>query len=104
MIRSLVYSYGTAYDKVLVGKIQNTNEAIAAQVRYAVRVEMAKTLKDVILRRTELGSAGLPDLATIRLCGNIMAEELNWTYSQTQIEIQSLIPSNAVSNRDVVPL
>ena len=104
MIRSLVYSYGTAYDKVLVGKIQNTNEAIATQVRYAVRVEMAKTLKDVILRRTELGSAGLPDLATIRLCGNIMAEELNWTYSQTQIEIQSLIPSNAVSNRDVVPL
>ena len=103
-VRSLVYNYGTAYGEVLSGEIQDANQAIVAQVHYAVRVEMAKTLKDVILRRTELGSAGLPDLATIRLCGNIMAEELNWTHRQTQTEIQSLLPSNAVSNRDVVPL
>ncbi|ESA35876.1 fad dependent oxidoreductase [Leptolyngbya sp. Heron Island J] len=104
LVRSLVYNYGTAYAEVLAGEIQDSSQAIGAQVRYAVRVEMAQTLKDVILRRTELGSAGLPDIATIRLCGTIMAEELHWTHGQMQTEIQSLIPASPVSDRGVVAL
>ncbi|MEO0513520.1 MAG: glycerol-3-phosphate dehydrogenase C-terminal domain-containing protein, partial [Planctomycetota bacterium] len=30
---------------------------LATQIRYAIRSEMAQTLKDVIFRRTDLGSA-----------------------------------------------
>ncbi len=104
VVRNLVYNYGGAYSEVFAGDIRDSSQAITAQVRYAVRAEMAKTLKDVILRRTELGSAGLPDMAIIRLCGEIMAEELGWSYARTQMEVQSLMPSSGLSNLEFVTM
>lgn len=102
VVRNLVYNYGSAYADVFADDIKDPNQTIRAQVRYAVRAEMAKTLKDVVLRRTELGSAGLPDGAIIRLCSEIMAEELDWSRAQTQTEVQSLMP--AASDREVATL
>lgn len=104
MIRRLVYNYGSAYSDIFTGEIEDLSQVITAQVRYAIRAEMAITLKDVIFRRTELGSAGDPDVAIIRLCGDIMAQELGWSHAQTQAEIQSLLPANIGSNRAVVTL
>jgi glycerol-3-phosphate dehydrogenase len=103
-IRSLVYNYGSAYSDVVKGAIASSTQVITAQVRYAVREEMAKTLKDVIFRRTDLGSAGLPAEAIIRLCGEIMAEELGWSQPQTEAEITSLRPADTATNRAVVTL
>ncbi len=103
-VRSLIYNYGSALFDIFEGEIENSTQAITAQVRYAVRVEMAQTLKDVIFRRIDLGSAGPPQEATIRLCGDIMAEELGWSPAYTQAEIQGLIPVKTVSNRSALPL
>ncbi len=101
VIRSLVYNYGSAYLDLFTGEIKNSGQALAAQVRYAVRTEMAQTLKDLIFRRTELGSAGLPEASIIRHCGEIMAAELGWSHAQTQAEIESLIPANSLSTQEV---
>ncbi|MBX2862469.1 MAG: glycerol-3-phosphate dehydrogenase/oxidase [Leptolyngbyaceae cyanobacterium MAG.088] len=100
-IRSLVYNYGSAYGDIFKDVIDSKIQAITAQVRYVVQTEMAQTLKDVIFRRTELGSAGPPDEPTIHLCGKIMAEELGWGHAHTQKEIHSLLSANLGSSRDV---
>ena len=104
MVRSLVYNYGSACSEVFTDEIEDFNQAVAAQVRYAVRAEMAQTLKDVLFRRTELGSAGLPDRSLIRLCGDVMAEELGWSHMQTQTEVNGLSSGNRAYSPEVVTL
>ncbi len=63
----------------------------AAEIIHAVRAEMALTLTDVILRRTELGTARLPDPATLHICAEIMARELGWDSVRQQYEIDTLV-------------
>ncbi len=87
-IESLVYNYGCAYQEILEGTEVNAKQIIQAQVRYAVREEMAQKLSDVIFRRSELGSAGDPGSETRRICAAVMAQELGWSQSRTQQELQ----------------
>jgi glycerol-3-phosphate dehydrogenase len=83
----LVRSYGTRTAEVLAycrrdddaRSVSPRSDVIRAQVRYAVREEMAVTLSDVIMRRTGLGTLGHPGEEAIQSCRAIMAEELNWT-------------------------
>ncbi|MGD1854534.1 MAG: glycerol-3-phosphate dehydrogenase/oxidase [Leptolyngbyaceae cyanobacterium] len=86
--RSLVYNYGSDYGEVFEDDITDLDQVLAAQVRYAIRSEMAQTLQDVILRRTDLGSAGQPDKTSIRLCAQVMAQELGWSRTRTQSELR----------------
>jgi len=44
-------------------------------------------LPDVILRRTEAGSAGQPDDTALRAAADIMAQELNWSAERIESEI-----------------
>ncbi|NEZ63874.1 glycerol-3-phosphate dehydrogenase/oxidase [Leptolyngbyaceae cyanobacterium CCMR0082] len=101
-VRHLVYNYGCVYSDIFRGQSADSTQAIVAQVRHAVQTEMAQTLKDVIFRRTDLGSAGVPSDAMIRLCGETMAQELGWSYAQTQAEIADLMSGDKTSSRDVV--
>ena len=66
--------YGTEIDKVLTlatensgytEKINNDGE-IVAQVVYAIRNEMAKTLTDILLRRTGIGTLGHPGKEVVK--------------------------------------
>ena len=91
----LVYNYGSAYSEVL--KYLDTDSAevtdldvIKAEVLYAVNEEMAQTLEDVILRRTELGSAGYPGTEVINFCAQIMAQKLAWSHIKQQQEIAKI--------------
>ena len=63
-------------------------DLIAAETRYAVQIEMAQALPDVIFRRTELGTAGPPDEATLQNCAQVMGAELGWDQAQIQLEIE----------------
>jgi glycerol-3-phosphate dehydrogenase len=97
-VRRLVQNYGSAYPEVLQyfdpsGGCQTLTEDLAllrAEVLHGAREEMAHKLSDVILRRTELGTAGRPGNETLRACADIMSAELGWSPSKTRQELQEV--------------
>lgn len=88
----LVRRYGTFH-----GELGNDTEPIApatsvtrAELLYAVRHEMALTLADVALRRTDLAVGGHPGTAVLRAAAAVVAEELHWDADRTRSEIAAL--------------
>ena len=79
-----------------------------AEVVHAVRREMAQRLDDVVLRRTELGTAGHPGDRPLKQCAEVMAGELGWNEAHTRNEIQrvkrnfSLRSSTAVVDKPLL--
>ncbi|KAF5425514.1 glycerol-3-phosphate dehydrogenase [Candidatus Methanomarinus sp.] len=99
IIRNLVYNYGSEYQKVLnyldenAGygqRITDTSNVIKAEIIHAIRDEMAQKLEDVVLRRTELGSAEYPGDEGLEICACIMAQEMGWGRSRIQEEINNI--------------
>jgi glycerol-3-phosphate dehydrogenase len=97
-MRSLLCNYGTAYNEVLeyaptpgAHAVTQDDALLEAQVYYGVREEMAQRLSDVVFRRTELGSAGFPGLEPIQQCARLMAQELGWSETHTQNELQDTL-------------
>ncbi len=97
--RHLVRNYGTGYRDVI--RLGSTNplwlkplgegtDVIGAEVVFALREEMAQTMTDVILRRTDLGSAGRPSKAALMNAAVIMARELAWTAPRLDQELAHL--------------
>jgi len=71
-------------------RIKPHEPTIRAEVRHAVREEMALHLSDVILRRTDLGTVGQPGLAILSAAARIMAKELKWTKTDMASEISAV--------------
>jgi glycerol-3-phosphate dehydrogenase len=99
VIRHLVYNYGSEYTEVLKcindnpewgQTVNRTSQVIKAEVVHGIRDEMAKKLSDVVLRRTELGSAGNPGDKALETCATIMARELDWSKERVQKEIEEV--------------
>ncbi len=65
-------------------------EVTGAEVVYAVREEMAVTLADALLRRTEAGTRGYPGLAAVEAAASIMAAELGWSDERRAREVASV--------------
>jgi glycerol-3-phosphate dehydrogenase len=63
---------------------------LQAEVVYAARHEMARTLVDVVARRTVLGTAGHPGKTIARTCAEILSKELRWTPARLSAEIDAL--------------
>ena len=63
---------------------------IGAQVIEAVRHEMALSLEDVVLRRTALGTTGYPGDAAVRGAAALMREELAWSESRLDEEVDAV--------------
>ncbi len=96
VVRHLAHNYGTALYQVLglaeerpdlAQTVQGSSEVLKAEVLYAVRREMAMTLSDVVMRRTDLGSLGHPGPDALHECCSLMAEELGWSHSRQEQEI-----------------
>ena len=51
---------------------------VGAEVIHAIREEMACTLADIVIRRTQIGSAGHPGAAIVEAAAAVAAEELGW--------------------------
>jgi len=87
--------YGTEYRRVV--EIARADKALAepldadgevpAQVVYAIREEMALTLKDIFFRRTGLGTLGDPGDAVINKVADLSATELGWDEDRKQREV-----------------
>ena len=94
-IENLGRNFGTVYKDVLkiarnnkdLAEIVNDDGEILAEVIYAVRYEMARTLTDIIMRRTGLGGLGHPGDYVVKRVAKIAAEELKWNDSRLQKEI-----------------
>jgi len=59
-------------------------------VIHAIRSEMAGTLADIVIRRTELGAMGWPGDEITRAAALIAAEELGWDASRRDQEIAAV--------------
>jgi glycerol-3-phosphate dehydrogenase len=95
-VRHLVQTYGSAYGEVLryvehdrswAQPLVEASPVLRAEVLHAVREEQALDLASVILRRTELGSAGHPGRPCLESCAAIMAPELEWDQAKVSEEI-----------------
>ncbi len=96
VIRHLTYNYGSAIDDILQysneshQKISGSDEVIKAEAKHAIKEEMALKLSDVIMRRTDLGSAGYPGDETVRDVADLMAKELNWNKAKIKNEVEEV--------------
>lgn len=87
--------YGTEFDAVLQlarddARLAQTLDAdgeILAQVSYAIRHEMARTLGDIVLRRTGIGTLGHPGVAVLEVVAALAARELGWDEKRKQHEL-----------------
>jgi glycerol-3-phosphate dehydrogenase len=88
----LAYNYGTLSREVLAiddgAPLSESTPVTGAEVRYAVREEMAFDLASVVLRRTELGSAGHPGRRALERSAAVIAEELSWGHEKKLSEIE----------------
>ncbi len=79
-------NYGTEFKEVLALADEDRELAepvthdgeVLAEVVYAIRNEMAYTLKDILLRRTGIGTLGNPGDDVVTRVGEIAARELGW--------------------------
>jgi glycerol-3-phosphate dehydrogenase len=96
----LLATYGSRYneivklgqdDSTLLQPISGDSDVIKAEIIYGVRHEMALTLTDMMMRRTELGTAEKASDAQINAVADLMATELDWSEAQKNDEINSYI-------------
>lgn len=87
-------NYGTEYHALAelarspaLAQPLGASDAVMAEVTYAVQEEMAVRLTDVVLRRTNLGSASHPGRQPISLAAQGMQQLLGWTDRQRDAEI-----------------
>jgi hypothetical protein len=89
-------NYGTETDEVLAlartdrrlrERLDRDGE-IAAQVVHAVRNEMARTLEDIVLRRTGIGSLGEAGGDTLEETAQAAASELGWDRERICAEVE----------------
>jgi glycerol-3-phosphate dehydrogenase len=94
----LATAYGSEYP--LVRDIMKTDASLArplngdgetlAEVVFAVRNEMARTLPDIMLRRTGFGTLGNPGGEIIRKIAESAAAELKWDAARMKAEIEKV--------------
>jgi glycerol-3-phosphate dehydrogenase len=98
-VASVTRTHGTGWRTIvdlcrhtpgLAAPVSDREPVPAAVLVHAVRHEMARTLADVVLRRTSLGAAGWPGTACVMRCADVMAAELGWDSGRLVSEIAAL--------------
>jgi len=74
-------------DERLREPLVGNSPAVAAEVSYVVRAEMAVRLTDIVVRRLGLGDAGHPGVAAVRAAAAVAARELSWDQARMETEI-----------------
>ncbi len=95
----LARNYGTEYRQLIklaredkaLSETLNEDGEIMAQVVFAVRDEMARTLPDIVMRRTGIGTLGNPGDAVLRKVARVAAKELQWSPERIEKEISDTV-------------
>jgi glycerol-3-phosphate dehydrogenase len=80
-----------ARDEPRYAEVISQDGEIMAEILYAIEFESAKTLSDIMLRRTGTGTLGNPGKEIINKIAGVAAERLNWDNKRTEEEIASLM-------------
>lgn len=100
IIKHMVYTYGSDVRdlvKIIKGqpelamRIDPNLPVTKAEIVHAIQGEMTMTLNDIIQRRTELGAAGLPSMAALQKCAELLGSDLDWSPERQVQEIESAI-------------
>ena len=94
-VEALAHNHGSNYPAVLsVARgaggpmlLVPGSNTLEAEILHAVRFEAARTLSDVVLRRTDLGGSGHPGSAALEAAATLMAKELHWDATRRQKEL-----------------
>ncbi len=70
--------------------VQEDPPVIAAEIIYSIRNEMAYKLRDIIFRRTGIGSAGHPGKEMLKKVASLSAQELEWSKDKTTSELNKV--------------
>lgn len=98
-VRYLARHHGTEHDDVLdvarrepaLSRVVDDDGEMLAQVAVAARHESARTLTDVLLRRTGVGTLGLPADDVLQACADVLAAELGWDDSRHDAEVEQAV-------------
>ena len=75
-----------------------TATTLGAEIVHVIRHEMAIRLTDIVIRRTGLGSTGMPDEAALRGCADVAGRELGWDSTRTDEEIAAVREFYAIAD------
>jgi glycerol-3-phosphate dehydrogenase len=70
--------------------VPDPDATLEEQIRRAVQEELAVHLSDVVYRRTELGSAGVPARLVTERVAQLMAPYRGWSREEIESEIRAL--------------
>jgi glycerol-3-phosphate dehydrogenase len=93
---SLSRNYGSNAETLLKAadpeqlKPLGESHVLEAEITHAVRSEMAMTLPDIVFRRTDLASGGLPDAEALGRCADLAADLLGLTDQQRQEQLDEI--------------
>ena len=91
----LALAHGTGHEAVLaladadprLGRVLDADGEVLAQVVAACRWEQARSLRDVLLRRTGLGTLGDPGDEVLEAVAEVAAAELGWDDARRDTEL-----------------
>ena len=96
-VQRFVRHYGSETPAVLSEVEPETSEhplgqtaIMESQTRFGVRHEMARTLPDILFRRTDVGLRGCPLDETLQRLAGIMSQELGWDGQRIKKEINAV--------------
>jgi len=94
---ALAHNYGSEYRAVLdcapdpvFWNVLGSSNVIGAEIVHAIRFEMAKSLSDIVFRRTELGSGGDPGQDAINEAATIASKEFGWNKEEMADQLQAV--------------
>ncbi len=98
-VENIARSYGSEYprlyetiraDPAAASLVDGQKRVVRAQVLQALRHEMAMKLSDVVMRRTDLGAAGVPGAKVLRDCADLVAAEVGWSKDRVEQELREV--------------
>lgn len=112
VVEHLKKRYGTGWDEVFAffsqpatvvdGQavfVSHKPPLLYAELLYFIRQEMAETLEDVVLRRSDLGSAECPPIETLLEIASLMAGELAWSDAEKEEQLAQVMGHYSILNK-----
>ena len=99
-LTQLIFNYGRDAEKIIeFGATDNPDHPkdenssyniLRGEILFAIRKEMAQKLSDLVLRRTQLGTAGYPSESNLTQASILMAKELGWDETKRKSELNDV--------------